>query len=244
MGLKTSLENKAIESLNNLNLPTSLLIIPDGNGRWAKDMNVTVYEGHKKGANVFIQILTNFLKLNIKVLGAWGFSEDNWKRPAEEIDKIMIVIEDAIKDTMELMQSNNMKLLVLGNKDKIKINYPSLFQTIEEGLAKTAANTGKILALFIDYGERYMLEEFAKARILNPNLSTYELLSKINEGLPLIDMVMRTSGELRMSGFGPLASLAEFVSVKKNLPELTDKDMAEALIEFSKRQRRLGARPS
>jgi undecaprenyl diphosphate synthase len=117
-----------------------------------------------------------------------------------------------------------------------------LLKTIEEAESKTVLNSRKTLALFLDYGERFMLEEFAKARMMEPTLETYELLSKINNGLPLFDMVLRTSGEQRMSGFGPLATLAEFVSIKKNLPEIEDEDIINALKEFSSRQRRFGGR--
>lgn len=248
MSLKKRLQNKAedfaIDKLNTLNLPNALLIIPDGNGRWAKSLGKTVYEGHKTGAAVFAKILDNFLKINIKVLGAWGFSEDNWKRPQDEIDKIMIVIEDIIKKNLQKMIDSNIKFLVLGNKEKIKQNYPSLYQQIQDAVNKTSQNNGKILALFVDYGEKFVLEEFAKARENNPTLSTYEILSLVNQGLPLFDMVLRTSGEMRLSGFGSLASLAEFVSEKKMLPEFTDKDLANALIEYSKRQRRFGGRTS
>ena len=244
--IKESLRGKkahfAIKSLNSLNLPHAMLIIPDGNGRWAKSMGKDIYEGHRQGAEVFAKILDHFLKINIKVLGAWGFSEDNWRRPQGEVDKIMDVIENIVKKNTRKMIDNNIKFIVLGNKEKIKTNYSSLSKTLDETTKKTARNNGKIMALFVDYGERYVLEEFANARDKNRNASTYELLSKINSGLPLFDMVLRTSGEQRMSGFGPLAGLAEFVSVKKNLPDLTDKDIADALFEYSGRQRRLGGR--
>lgn len=233
----------AIEKLNSLNLPEALLVIPDGNGRWARAMGKTVFEGHKKGAKSFAGVIEQFLKTKIKVLGAWGFSEDNWKRPQEEIDKIMVVIENVISENLPKMKENNVKFLVLGREDKIKSLYPSLFKVIENAQKETAENTGKIIALFVDYGERFQLEEFAKARAQNPDAGTYELLSKINKNLPLFDMVLRTSGELRLSGFGPLTSLAEFVSVEKNLPDLAVVDFANALVEYSRRERRLGGRP-
>jgi len=242
--LHQTAQNFAIEKLNSLKLPNSILVIPDGNGRWAKEMGLSVYEGHKKGAVSFAKIIENFLKINTKILGAWGFSEDNWKRPQDEVDKIMLVIENVISENLQKMIDNDIKFVVLGRKENIKEKYPSLFKTIENAVLKTSGNNSKIIALFVDYGERFQLEEFAKAREKNPDKPTYELLSEINEGLPLFDMILRTSGELRLSGFGPLASLAEFVSVKKNLPDLTELDFANALIEYTKRQRRLGARPS
>lgn len=231
-----------LKNVNGLNLPNSLLIIPDGNGRWAKSLGLSVYEGHQKGALVFAKILDNFLKLDIRVLGAWGFSEDNWKRPQDEIEKVMEVIEATIKQNLEKLKKNNVRFIVLGKKEKVAKEFPSLWKTLEAAFEQTSKNNGKTLVLFLDYGERFALEEFAKARMENKSSKTYELLSKINKGLPLFDMVLRTSGEQRLSGFGPLASLAEFVSVKKNLPELTDMDVINALREFSSRERRLGGR--
>lgn len=235
-------QNLTFEELNSLNLPKALLIIPDGNGRWAKQMGLSISQGHKEGGRNMSKILDNFTKIDIKVLGVWGFSEDNWKRPREEIDKIIEVIEYTITENLEKMQKNNIKFFVLGKKEKIEKEYPTLFNTIQNATEKTKNNTSKTLVLFVDYGEKYQLEEFAKERQKNQTSSTYEILSKINNGLPLFDMVLRTSGEQRLSGFGPLASLAEFVSIKDNLPEITDLDIINSLKEFSKRQRRFGAR--
>ena len=245
MGLKTNINNKAREMVlqtSGFNLPKSLLIIPDGNGRWAKHMGVSISKGHKMGGKTMSKILDDFMLVGIDVLGVWGFSEDNWKRPLEEIEKIMEVIEEVIKSNLGKLIKNNIKFLSLGKRERIKNEHNSLFNAIEDAENKTSQNSGKTLALFVDYGEKYQLEEFAKARSKDISSTTYELLSKINKGLPLFDMVLRTSGEQRLSGFGPLASLAEFVPVKKNLPELTDKDMIEALREFSGRLRRFGGR--
>lgn len=245
MGLKTSIQNKANEialQTSGLNLPNALLIIPDGNGRWAKKLGLSVSEGHKQGGKTFSQIIDNFMKVNIKVLGVWGFSEDNWKRSKPEIDKIMEVIQTVISDNLEKLIKNNIKFVVLGNKERIEKEYPSLFTTLTDVVFKTAKGNDKTLALFLDYGERYALEEFANARANDKESKTYDLISKTNQDLPLFDMVLRTSGEQRLSGFGPLVSLAEFVSVKNNLPELSDLDILNALKEFSKRQRRFGGR--
>lgn len=188
------------------------------------------------------KVLDDFMKVDIKVLGIWGFSEDNWRRPQAEIVEIMDVIETTIKDNLNKLMANNVKFMVLGKRERIKTEYPSVLNTIEDAEQKTAQNNGKILALFLDYGERFQLEKFAKRRMADGISDTYTVLSEINEGLPLFDMILRTSGEQRLSGFGPLASLAEFVSVKKNLPDLTDKDVLTALKEYSSRQRRFGGR--
>ena len=132
----------AFEKLNSLNLPTSLLIIPDGNGRWAKSLGLSVYEGHQKGAQVFAKILDNFLKLDIKVLGAWGFSEDNWKRPQDEIEKVMEVIEATIRQNLEKLKKNNVRFIVLGKKEKIAKEFPKLWKTLEEHHHSSCASSG------------------------------------------------------------------------------------------------------
>jgi len=241
-GLNKHAEDFALESVNQLHLPKSILIIPDGNGRWAKQMGLNTSEGHKMGGKSMTQILGHFIKLNIDVLGIWGFSEDNWKREKGEIDKIMEVMESTIKDNLAKLLEQDIKFFVLGKNERLEKEYPSLYKAILNATGKTAHNTGKKLVLFVDYGERFQLEEFAKAREIDKASSTYELLSQINNGLPLFDMVLRTSGELRLSGFGPLAEMAEFVSVKKNLPDLEDRDIIGALKEYSGRQRRFGGR--
>jgi undecaprenyl diphosphate synthase len=245
MSLSSRLKNEAIDFVSqttSLNLPNSLLIIPDGNGRWAKNLGLSISEGHKAGGKTMSQILDHFMRTSIQYLGIWGFSEDNWKRDKDEIDRIMEVVESVITENLQKMIDNNIKFLVLGNRNKIESQYPNLVKIIENAEEKTASNSGKVLGLFLDYGERFQLEEFAKARINDSSSQTYELLQKINKGIPLFDMVLRTSGEQRLSGFGPLASLAEFVSVKKNLPDLDDTEILLALKEFSGRQRRLGGR--
>jgi len=240
--LKKHADNFAIDSLNTLNLPHALLIIPDGNGRWAKQMGLSIYEGHRQGGKTISEVLDHFMKINIKILGIWGFSEDNWKRPQDEIDKIMDVIENVLEENLDKLMANDVKFLVLGKNERIEKEYPRLYKTMQKVMQKTSANTAKTLVLFVDYGERFQLEEFAKARSKDTSSTTYELLAKINKGIPLFDMVIRTSGEQRLSGFGPLVSLAEFVSVKKNLPDLNDKDIVLALKEYSGRQRRFGGR--
>ncbi len=225
-----------------LNLPKSLLVIPDGNGRWAKHAGLSVAEGHRNGGVTVARILKHFVDVDINVLGVWGFSEDNWKREKSEIGNIIDVIENTAKENLDFMVKNNIRFLLLGSRDRLRVEYPNFIKTIEETENKTASDNGKTLAIFVDYGEKYQLEQYAKAREVDKTSTTYELLSKINAGLPLFDMVLRTSGEHRMSGFGPLGSLAEFVSIKKNLPDLTDNDILQALKEFSGRQRRFGGR--
>lgn len=244
MVLKNQIDKAKFLALktSKLNLPVSLLIIPDGNGRWAKNLGLEISKGHQAGGKTISEVLLHFMNVNIKYLGIWGFSEDNWKRSKKEIDKIMEVMEEVIKQNLKIINDNGIKFVVLGEIDKIRDNYPSLYKVIENAQKLTITNTNKALILFVSYGERYQLEEFAKFRQIDKTISAYDIISKINAGIPLFDMVLRTSGEMRLSGFGPLASLAEFISVKKNLPDLTDMDILKALKEYSGRQRRFGGR--
>lgn len=242
--LKNRLTGRAtslgINNLNKLNLPKSMLIIPDGNRRWARAHHLEPSKGHWAGGDTVVKLLDIFIDLNIKVIGIWGLSEDNWKREKQEIDNIMEVVGDVTNKCLEIMKKKGIKFIVLGQKERIKTEYPKLYEILQNAQAETANNTNKTFAIFLDYGERFQLEEFARARLENPTATSYELLSNINNGLPLFDMVLRTSGEQRLSGFGPLASIAEFVTVKKNLPEVDAKDIVVALKEFSGRKRRLG----
>lgn len=250
MGIKGKIKNKisrysnslGIKSLNRLNLPNALLIIPDGNGRWAKQKGFPTEKGHQAGGNTMTKILETFVRLNTKIVGVWAFSEDNWKREKPEIDNIMKVVKEITEQSLKKMQKYGVRFIVLGKKERIKKEYPQVYKTLEIVQKQTSKNQNKIFAVFIDYGERFQLEEFAKARLEDKTSSTYKLLSKINKGLPLFDMILRTSGEQRISGFGPLACLAEFVTIKKTLPELEVNDIAFALKEYSGRQRRFGGR--
>ena len=235
-------DSLGIKSLNTLNLPKALLIIPDGNGRWAKQMGVETYGGHEAGGSTLTRLLEVFIQLNTKTIGVWGFSEDNWKRSREEIGNIMAIVKKTTEENIEKMQKLGVKFMVVGSPERIAKEYPEVYQVLEKAETLTVNNTNKTFAIFLDYGERFQLEEFAKARALNNSETTQELLAKINKGLAMFDMVLRTSGEQRISGFGPLASLAEFVTVQKNFPELEASDIALALQEYSKRQRRFGGR--
>ncbi len=234
--------NLGIKSLNQLNLPVSILIIPDGNGRWAKQMGLPTEKGHLAGGHTMTKILEVFSRLNVKIIGVWGFSEDNWKREKSEIDNIMKVIKETTEDNLKKMHEHGVKFIVLGKKEKIKKEYPKVWAALENVQKQTRSNKDKIFAVFLDYGERFQLEEFAREREKDRTATTYQILSRINAGLPLFDMILRTSGEQRVSGFGPLGSIAEFVTVKKNLPELKTSDIVLALKEYSGRQRRFGGR--
>jgi undecaprenyl diphosphate synthase len=229
-----------IKSLNRLNLPNALLIIPDGNRRWARAHGLLPEKGHWAGGDTVVKMLNAFKDLNVRIIGLWAFGEDNWKREKHEIDNIMDVVAEIINNNLKMMRDFGIKFVVVGKKDRIKKESPDLFKVLANAQKETAKNTKKTFALFLDYGERWQLEEFARAREKNSKLTTYELLSKINAGLPLFDMVLRTSGEVRLSGFGPLASIAEFVVIKKNLPEVDIKDIVLAFKEYSGRKRRLG----
>jgi undecaprenyl diphosphate synthase len=229
-----------IKGLNRLNLPNALLIIPDGNRRWARAHGLLPERGHWAGGDTMVKMLTAFKELNVKVIGLWAFSEDNWKREKHEIDNIMEVVQNVTKKTLDAMKKGGIKFVVVGKKERIKKEYPELYKVLENAQKETFHNSEKTFAVFLDYGERWQLEEFAKEREKNSKATTYEILSRINGGLPLFDMVLRTSGELRLSGFGPLVSIAEFVVVKKNLPEVDVKDIVLAFKEYSGRKRRLG----
>lgn len=234
--------NLGIRSLNQLNLPASILIIPDGNGRWAKQMGLATEKGHLAGGDTMSKILEAFVKLNVKIVGVWGLSEDNWKREKPEIDNIMKVIKETTEKNLGKMHEHGVKFIVIGKKERIKKEYPKVWAALENAQKQTVNNKDKTFAVFLDYGDRFQLEEFAREREKDRTATTYQILARINAGLPLFDMILRTSGEQRISGFGPLGSMAEFVTVKKNLPELKTSDIALALKEYSQRQRRFGGR--
>ena len=144
-----------IKGLNQLNLPNSLLIIPDGNRRWARAHKLAPEKGHWAGGETVVKMLNAFKDLNIKVIGLWGFGEDNWKREKYEIDNIMDVVKDVTSQNLDAMKKYGIKFIFVGKKDRIKAEYPELFSVLENAEKETAHNSQKTFAIFLDYGERW-----------------------------------------------------------------------------------------
>jgi undecaprenyl diphosphate synthase len=224
--------------------PNHVLIIPDGNGRWAKKINSIPIIGHRQGFKVLKEVLKDLQELPIKIVTIWGFAADNWKRSEEEVAELMKLFEEGIKDLLPNLIKNESRFIHLGRKNRIPF---SLRIAIEKAEKATQNNRSKILCLAIDFGGEDQEIRIMKAiRSLPKNAEiNSELVRKLRDGhgeIPPADLIIRTSGENRTSDIGWLGTNSEFYSISKLLPDAGIKDFVKAILDYSGRERRFGAR--
>ncbi len=227
--------------------PKHLLVIPDGNGRWAKKRKKFVLEGHRKGSKVMNTILRDISEIpEIKIITLWGFSADNWKRSEREVQGLFTIYKFLFEKHLSEMKLRNSRFLQLGRKDRIS-GY--LLDTIEKIEEETKNNTDRIINIAIDFGgedqELRLIEKVLKLP-KDTNVSM-ELLWSLRDGnglIPPADLMIRTSGEIRTSDIGWLnGAPTELYFIEKLFPDVTTSDIIDAIVEFSKRERRMGSRP-
>lgn len=226
--------------------PNHVLIIPDGNGRWAKRINSVPIIGHRQGFKVLKEVLKDLQELPIGIVTIWGFAADNWKRSEKEVTELMKLFEEGLKDIVPDLEKNKSKFIHLGRKDRIPFPLQVAIQKAEKA---TRNNKGKILCLAIDFGgEDQEIRIMQAIRDLPKNIDiNSELVKKLRDGqgeIPSADLIIRTSGENRTSDIGWLGTNSEFYSISKLLPDATIEDFAKAIIDYSNRERRFGARPA
>jgi len=225
--------------------PNHILIIPDGNGRWAKRINSVPIVGHRQGFKVLKEVLEDLQELPIKIVTIWGFAADNWKRSEEEVTELMKLFEGGIKDLVPNLIKNESRFIHLGRKDRIPF---SLKVGIEKAEKATRNNKGKILCLAIDFGgedQEVRIMQAIRSLPKNAEINS-ELVKKLRDGhgeIPPADLIIRTSGENRTSDIGWLGTNSEFYSISKLLPDAGIKDFVKAILDYSGRERRFGARP-
>jgi len=224
--------------------PDHVLIIPDGNGRWAKRINSVPIIGHRQGFNVLKEVLKDLQDLPINTVTIWGFAADNWKRSKEEVSQLMKLFEEGLKDLVPELLKNKSKFIHLGRKDRIPF---SLQVAIKDAEKATRNNKGKVLCLAIDFGgedqELRIMKEIQK--LPKGTDINSDLIKKLRDGkgeIPPADLIIRTSGENRTSDIGWLGKNSEFYSVSKLLPDATIGDFVKAIIDYTKRERRFGTR--
>lgn len=224
--------------------PHHVLLIPDGNGRWAKLYGKNITQGHKMGAEVVKRMYDDLWQLPIKFITIWGFSADNWSRTKEEADGIMHVIDETLKVMIPVAMDRNSRIVHIGRKDRIP---EYLRKTFEEAEEKTKNNTGGVLSLAVDYaGQDQELRMYKRMLEDNVKEITPETLSSYRDGgglVPPADLVIRTSGEKRTSDLGWLSTNSELYFIEKLLPNTGTKDIVQAFIDYAKRERRFGGRP-
>lgn len=236
-----------------MNIPTHVAIILDGNRRWAREKGLPAFEGHRRGLNQVIEIGKKARQLGIKILTVWAFSTENWDRTVEEKAYLMKLFKHSVEKYLKEALKEQIRIIHLGRKDRISRR---LKDEIAEAEEKTKKFSKYYFCIALDYGGR---DDIIRAiqKIRNPksldfaqdksdirNL-TPEILNEYldTKDLPQldIDLVIRTGGEIRTSGFMIWqAAYAEYIFVKKYLPDFTPKDFEECIAEYSQRQRRFG----
>lgn len=233
----------------NINMPKHIAIIMDGNRRWAKSKMLPVKLGHKQGAETLKKVVRHANKIGLKYITVYAFSTENWKRSKEEVEALMSLLENYLDDFAKEADTENIVIRVLGDLTALS---ESLQESIRKTIERTKNNTGTIFNIALNYGGRNeivnAIKEISK-EVLDNKIKiddiTEDLVSEhlYTKSDPDPDLVIRTSGELRLSGFLPWQSVySEFIFLDKLWPDFTPEDLDSAIEVFSKRTRKFGAK--
>ena len=223
-----------------LRVPNHIAIIMDGNGRWAKEKGMPRTYGHKAGADTLRKILTSCGELGIKYLTVYAFSTENWKRAKEEVDTLMFLFKTYLKNEKKLLMKNNVKFLVSGRKEGVSKDLLAEISKLEEA---TKGNTGITLNIAFNYGGRAELVDAIKEIVKNNEKEiTEETVEKyLYNQLPDPELIIRTSGEMRISNF-LLWQIAysEIYVTDTYWPDFNKDELIKAIESYQKRDRRFG----
>ncbi len=215
-------------------------IIADGNRRWAKAHGLPKIEGHRRGLKAIEKIVKAAAKAEIPFLSFYVFSTENWGREKTEVDNIMELAQTKIPSYAEKLAKNNIRMLILGSREKID---PKLASAMEKAEKITADCTGTTVCFCFNYGGEKEIVDAANIALEVDEEITTETIRKhlYHPEVPDLDMVVRTSGEERVSGFMLWrGAYAELLFLKKYFPEMTEEDIPEIIEIYHKRQRRFG----
>ncbi len=241
-------------------VPVHIGVIMDGNGRWAKKRGLSRNDGHRKGAEVIDSLLKTASDLGVRVISLYAFSTENWKRPSTEITALFSLLDEFILSKLEKMKSNSIRLKVSGDIKKIP---KKSRQLVENAIKETADNKKIILNFCINYGS---MDELARAVTLLIQRRVEKISAKKNQwdnsavknlqkkvdyteirsaldthDIPDVDLLIRTSGEMRLSNFMLLQSAyAELYFTDTLWPDFSDIHLMQAIEEFQKRNRKFG----
>jgi undecaprenyl diphosphate synthase len=236
-----------MHDLDPAKMPGHLAIIMDGNGRWAEQRMLKRIVGHQRGAETVQMVVDQASSIGIGYLTLFAFSSENWSRPKFEVRALMALLKKYIRNELRRMLKNNIRFNVIGNRDDLPLEINDI---LDDALQQTVGNTGMVLTLALSYGGRQEIAR-AAARIaqqvkdghLSPEQITESLFSQYLDtaGLPDPDLLIRTSGEMRISNFllWQLA-YAELYFTDINWPDLTINALHTALADYQARERRFG----
>ena len=236
-----------VQQINTASLPKHLAIIMDGNGRWAKQKGLIRALGHESGTKSVKVTVETCAKLGIQNLTLYAFSTENWNRPKIEVETLMKLLISSLKKEINTLQSNNIKLNAIGNLT----NLPTKVQKeLQEVIEKTSENTRMTLTLALSYGAREEIVQAVKKisdKVKNNIISEQAIDESIinqhlyTHNLPDVDLVIRTSGEHRISNFLLWQiAYAEFYFSEVLWPDFKKEHLYEAILSYQNRERRFG----
>ncbi len=230
------------------NLPVHIGIIMDGNRRWARAKGKPAAFGHKEGAKVLEKIVRYANKIGVKYITVYAFSTENWKRTAEEVSALMALFQSYLDDYSKRADSENIKVKIVGSREGLSTK---MKDSIEKCMERTKNNTGIVFNIALNYGGREDILQAVKQLaqdVNNGKIKSEDITQKDIEkylymaGEPDPDLIIRTSGEIRLSNFLTWQSVySELLFIEKNWPDFTEQDLDEAIKIYQKRTRKFGA---
>jgi len=240
-------EAELLDQLDLKRLPEHVAVIMDGNGRWAERRHLPRVAGHRAGVKAAREVIESCARLKLPYLTLYAFSLENWRRPQAEVDFLMRLLREYLKRELPTIHKNNIKLLIIGRPEQLP---EAVRKDIEEGMRLTAGNTGMKLVVALNYGGRAELVDAFNAmldHVRRNGLSAFHADEQtISEhlytaGLPDPDLLIRTSGEMRVSNFLLWQiAYAEIYVTETLWPDFSRARLLEALVDFEKRERRYG----
>jgi undecaprenyl diphosphate synthase len=237
-------EDRLVQQLDFSRLPRHIAVIMDGNGRWAQKRNLPRIEGHRAGADSVQEIVETCARLGIPFLSLYAFSKENWKRPKKEVATLWKLLRDYLKKEDKVLVENGFRLKVIGQRSDIPQSVRIELDRVEE-LTKT--NKKMVILLALNYGGRSEIVDAVK-QFIKSNESSLDSLNEekfskylYTAGIPDPDLLIRTSGELRLSNFLLWQIAYSEIWITQELwPDFGKKSLLKALVDFQKRERRFG----
>ena len=226
-------------------IPQHVSIIMDGNGRWAQARGKERVYGHREGAESVRAVLKAAARAGVKYLSLYAFSEENWNRPKSEVSTLMSLMVESIRKELPSLMENGVRFVMLGNRSRFSEN---LLRVIDQAMEATAANTRITLVVFLSYSGKWDLMQAMKKAASSLSPEAFQALQPqdfdpylVTAGIPDPDLLIRTSGELRISNYLLWQSAyTEFYFTDVLWPDFRDEAFQKALDEYARRDRRYG----
>ena len=240
-------EASLLDQLELKNLPQHIAVIMDGNGRWAQRRHLPRVAGHRAGVKAAREIIESCVRLKLPCLTLYAFSLENWRRPQAEVDFLMRLLREYLSRELPSIHKNNIKFQVIGRSEQLP---EAVRRDIEEGMRLTSQNTGMKLVVALNYGARAEIVDAFNAMLKEAKASPAENFQVDEQtisahlytvSLPDPDLLIRTSGEMRVSNFLLWQiAYAEIYVTETLWPDFSRECLLEALLDFQKRERRYG----